>query len=48
MKVMAGRWRCVSVFCLPETGMAQAAIAFEDPAALAADRLRAEGGEFAA
>src|SRR5262245_49998655 len=48
MKVIAGRRLCVSVICLPETGLAQAAVAFEDLAALAADRLRAEGGEFMA
>ena len=48
MKVIAGRRRWVSVFCLPEAGLAQAAVAFEDLAALTADRLGAEGGEFAA
>ena len=36
------------MFCLREPGLDQAAVAFEDPAALAPDRLRTDGGEFAA
>ena len=36
------------LFCLPETRLAQAAIAFEDLAALPADWLRADGREFVA
>jgi hypothetical protein len=48
VKVIGGRGRCFFVFCLRETGLAQAVIAFEDLAALAADRLRAKGGEFVA
>src|SRR5262245_44827603 len=48
VKVSAGRWLCLLVFCLRETGLAQAAIAFEDLAALAVDRLRTDGGEFVA
>jgi hypothetical protein len=45
-KVSATRWRFVLLFCLPETRLAQAAIAFEDLAALPADRFCTEGGEF--
>ena len=36
------------VFCLRETGLAQAAIPFEDLAAVATDRLRSDGSEFVA
>jgi hypothetical protein len=48
VKVIAGGWLVILIVCLRETGLAQAVIAFEDSAALAADRLGAEGGEFAA
>jgi hypothetical protein len=36
------------VLYLRETGLTQAVIAFEDPAALTADGLGADGGEFVA
>src|SRR5262249_49241221 len=48
VKLSAGRSRVVLGCFLCEPGLAQAAIAFEDAAALAADRLRAESGEFVA
>lgn len=46
MKVIARSWRCVLFFCLGETGLAQAAVAFEDLAVLTPNRLGADGGEF--
>ena len=46
MKVIAGRWLCSCGLSLRESGSSQAAVAFEDLAALAPDWLRAEGGEF--
>lgn len=48
VKAIAGRRRCFLICCLRETGLAQAAIGFEDVAALAADRFRAEGGKLVA
>jgi hypothetical protein len=48
VKVIAGRWLFVLICCLREAGFAQAAIAFEDPPALAKDRLCADGGELVA
>ena len=46
--MIAGNGLCVLLFCLRETGLTQAAIAFEDLAALPADRLRADGGKLIA
>jgi hypothetical protein len=48
VKAITERWRCFLVFRLRETGLLQAVVALEDPAALAVDRLRADGGEFVA
>jgi hypothetical protein len=48
MKVSAGIYLCLWVGCLRETRLAQAAKAFEDLAALAADRLRADGCQLVA
>jgi hypothetical protein len=36
------------LFCLGETGLVQAVVAFEELTALAADRLRGDGGKFVA
>jgi hypothetical protein len=46
VKVIAGRRLLFLLLCLCEAGLAQAVVAFEDLTALAADRLRADGGEF--